>query len=257
MMNLNIAIVDDERACRDFLRRTLQRDFPDIAILGEAGSVAEGKALLQQVKPELLLLDVQMEDGTGFDLLDQLPHIDFGVVFTTAHDAFAIRAFRYNAIDYLLKPVDPDELAAALHKAQQYDATHGMKQQIENLLNTASSKQFDRMALPVASGVAFVSLEEVTRMESYGNYAFVFTAAGERILASRNLKEFEEMLPCPPFFRAHQSHIINMAYVERYIEGGETAEVLCNGTRVPVARRRKDAFEAILLNAKEGKAGAN
>ncbi len=255
-MNLKIAIVDDEPACRDFLRCILQRDFPGICVLGEASSVAEGLVLLQQVKPDLLLLDVQMEDGTGFDLLDQLPHINFSVVFTTAHDAFAIRAFRYNAIDYLLKPVDPEELASALHKAQQHGAAHAMKPQIEYLLSTTSSKRFDRMALPTSSGLVFVSLEDVMHIESYGNYSFVFTVAGERILASRNLKEFEEMLPYPPFFRTHQSHIIHTAYVERYLKAGEVAAVLRNGVSVPVARRKKDAFEEILLNAKENQANA-
>ncbi len=251
-MNLKIALVDDEPACRELLRRTLQRDFPGMIILGEAGGVAEGLALLREIAPDLLLLDVQMEDGTGFDLLDRVPQIDFHVVFTTAHDAFAIRAFRYNAIDYLLKPVDPDELAAALHKVQQNGAGASMNPQIENLLDTASAKQFERMALPTASGPVFVSVRDIVRMESYGNYSFVFTASGERILASRNLKEFEEMLPSPPFFRTHQSHIVHTAFVKRFLKEDEGAVLLQDGTSVPVARRKKDAFmEALLAESRD------
>jgi len=251
-MELRIAIVDDEPACRDFLRNTLLRDHPGLCIIGEAGSVAEGLELLRRESPDLLLLDVEMEDGTGFDLLDQVPQLNFNVVFTTAHDAFAIKAFRYNAIDYLLKPVDPDELAAALQKVQQNSAGASMKQQIENLLDTASGKQFDRMALPTASGPVFVSVRDMVRIESYGNYAFVFTASGERILASRNLKEFEEMLPSPVFFRTHQSHIVHTAFVKQVLKDEDCA-ILQDGASVPVARRKREAFMEALLSVSGGR----
>lgn len=127
-----------------------------------------------------------------------------------------------------------------------------MKQQIENLLDTASGKQFDRMALPTSSGPVFVSLRDMVRMESYGNYSFVFTASGERILASRNLKEFEEMLPSPPFFRTHQSHIVHTAFLQRLLKEDDSVAIMQNGASVPVARRKRDPFLEALLSASGG-----
>lgn len=245
-MELRIAIVDDEPACRAYLRSAMQRHCSGFAFAGEAGSVAEGRRLLEQENPDLLLLDVQMEDGTGFDLLDQLPQINFNVVFTTAYDAFAIRAFRYNAIDYLLKPVDPDELCAAVGKARQNSDFVLLRRQIGNLLNTAAQKNFERMTLPTAEGPVFIQAADIVRLESYGNYAFVFMASGERILASRNLKEFEEMLPAPRFFRVHQSHIVHTAFVKQFTKEDGATVHLQDGAGIPVARRKKEAFAKAL-----------
>ncbi|MBX2929099.1 MAG: response regulator transcription factor [Saprospiraceae bacterium] len=245
-MALRIAIVDDEPACRAYLRNVMQRHCSGFAFSGEAGSVAEGRHLLEQENPDLLLLDVQMEDGTGFDLLDQLPQINFNVIFTTAYDAFAIRAFRYNAIDYLLKPVDPDELCAAVGKAQQNSDFVMLRRQIDNLLNTAAQKNFERLTLPTAEGPVFIQTADIVRLESYGNYAFVFLASGERILASRNLKEFEEMLPAPRFFRVHQSHIVHTAFVKQFRKEDAAVVHLQDGAGIPVARRKKEAFAKAL-----------
>lgn len=245
-MELRIAIVDDEPACRAYLRSMIQRHCSGFAFAGEAGSVAEGQHLVEQALPDLLLLDVQMEDGTGFDLLDQLPQINFNVIFTTAYDAFAIRAFRYNAIDYLLKPVDPDELFAAVSKAQQNSDFVMLRRQIGNLLNTAAQKNFDRMTLPTADGPVFIQTADIVRLESYGNYAFVFLTSGERILASRNLKEFEEILPAPRFFRVHQSHIVHTAYVKQFLKEDAATVRLQGADGIPVARRKKEAFAKAL-----------
>jgi two-component system, LytTR family, response regulator len=247
-MELRIAIVDDEPACRAYLYNAMQRHCSGFVFTGEAGSVAQGRDMLQQENPDLLLLDVQMEDGTGFDLLDQLPQINFNVVFTTAYDAFAIRAFRYNAIDYLLKPVDPDELCAAVRKAQQNSDLPMLRRQIGNLLNTASQKDFERLTLPTAEGLVFTQTADIVHLESYGNYTFVFLASGERILASRNLKEFEEMLPAPRFFRVHQSHIIHTAFVKQYTKEDGAAILLQSGAKIPVARRKKEALAEALGN---------
>ena len=193
-------------------------------------------------------------DGRGvaldvefFDLLDRISKLQFNVVFTTAHDDFAIRAFRYNAIDYLLKPVDPDELVAAVHKAQQTLNYEVLEQQIASLLKTTAEKVFDRILLHTGNGPVFAQTNDITRIESYGNYTFVFLPGGERYLVSRNLKEFEEMLPMPLFFRLHQSHLINMAFVEKFLKEDGGYAVMNDGAKIPVSRRRKDAFLEALL----------
>lgn len=245
-MNFKIIIVDDEAACRAIIRRFLAMQGPDVQILGEASSVGEGEQLLREKKPDLLLLDVQMEDGTGFDLLDRFPKLTFNVVFTTAHDDFAIRAFRYHAIDYLLKPVDPDELATAIRKAREHQDLKTFQGQIAELVRTAADKIFDRITLPTGEGPVFARTNDLVRMETYGNYTFVYLAGGERHLVSRNLKEFEEILPHPEFFRIHQSHLVNTAFVKKFLKEDGGYAVLQDGAKVPVSRRRKDAFLDVL-----------
>jgi len=241
-------IVDDEPAARDALRNLVLANCPGVVVAAEAGGVAEAVRLLTEKKPDLLLLDVEMEDGTGFDLLDQVSKLRFNVVFTTAHDDFAIRAFRYNAIDYLLKPIDPDELVAAVQKARQNSNYTHLQRQIANLVSTASSKLFDRITLNTADGPVFAQTNDITRIESYGNYTFVFLADGERCLVSRNLKEFEEMLPAPLFFRPHQSYLVNTAFVTKFLKEDGGYALMHDGAKIPVSRRRKDAFLEALMN---------
>jgi two-component system LytT family response regulator len=246
-MSLNIAIIDDEPAARAALQRMLQRQADPVQLLGEAGGVEEGLALLNRKIPDLLLLDVEMEDGTGFDLLDRLAEIPFNVVFCTAHDEFAIRAFRYNAIDYLLKPILPEELEAAINKARAQKDYPLWQRQIADLLHTNHTKTFDRIILPTGDGPVFAQTRDIVHLESYGNYTFVFLSTNERILASRNLKEFEEMLPSTLFFRTHQSHIVQVPFVKQLLKNPEgDVALLQTGSLVPVARRKKDAFKSLL-----------
>lgn len=246
-MDFRIIIVDDEPAARDALCNLLKANCPGVAVIGEAGSVAEAVDLLEEQSPDLLLLDVEMGDGTGFDLLDQIRAVRFNVVFTTAHDDFAIRAFRYNAIDYLLKPVDPDELVAALQKARQNNNYLHVQAQIEGLLSTASEKDFARIILYTGDGPVFAQTNNITRIESYGNYTFVYLVENQRCLVSRNLKEFEEMLPTPLFFRTHQSHLVNTTFVKKFLKEDGGYALMQDGAKIPVARRRKDAFLDVLM----------
>jgi len=247
-MKFQIMIVDDEPDARNFIRNILQQSCPELATGLEAGSVAEAISLIKAGQIDLVLLDVEMEDGTGFDLLDEIVEVNFNVVFTTAHDDFAIRAFRYNAIDYLLKPIDPDELVAAVYKAQQNTNYTILQQQIGNLISTASEKRFDRMALNTSTGSVFVQTMDIARIESYGNYTFVFLSNGQRHLVSRNLKEFEEMLLPPHFFRLHQSHLVNTSFVKKFLKEDGGYAVMHDSAKIPVARRRKDAFLEILAS---------
>jgi len=245
-MDFKIIIVDDEPDARAFVRNMLMRNCPDVVLAGEAGGVEDGVALLRQMQPDLLLLDVEMEDGTGFDLLDRVSLPNFNVVFTTAHDDFALRAFRYNAMDYLLKPVDTAELVAAVRKAQQYSYLPQVKEQIAELLRTKGSENPERIILRTSQGLVFVRLSDMVRIESFGNYSFVYLSSGERHLDARNLKEYEEILPQREFFRTHQSHIVNPTFIYKLTKGEGGVVVMKDGAEVPVSRRRRDALERML-----------
>ncbi len=239
---VRILLIDDEPPCRDALRIFLRTGCPEARIIGEASSLAEAAHLLAETSPDLLLLDVDLGDGTGFDLLDRFPQPAFKVIFTTAHDEFALRAFRYSALDYLLKPVDPEELVAAVRKAAASGDAAQQHRQIEQLRHNTSTRRFDRITLNTGDGLLFVGIEEIMRLEAQGNYSFVFLENGERHLAAQSLAGFEEMLPTPLFFRAHQSHMVNTKFVRKLAKEDGDNLLMTDKALIPLARRRKEDF---------------
>ena len=239
---VRICLIDDESLCRDALRIFLETGCPEAVIVGEADSLARAIALLQQMQPDLLLLDVDLGDGTGFDLLNRFPQPSFRVIFTTAHDEFALRAFRYSAVDYLLKPVDPEELVAAVRRVLVSGDTPSRQRQLQQLSHNTSTRTFERITLNTGSGLLFIQTAEIMRLEAQGNYSFVFLENGERHLAAQSLATFEEMLPAPPFFRSHQSHIVNTRFVRKLAKDDGDSLWMTDKAVVPLARRRKEAF---------------
>lgn len=244
---IRILLVDDEAPCRDALRAFLN-DCPEAQIVGEAPSLAEATKLIPQTSPDVLLLDVALEDGTGFDLLDNFPQSNFRVIFTTAFDDFALRAFRYSALDYLLKPVDPEELVAAVRRAGISGDPALRHRQLDQLRHNVKARNFDHLALNTGDGLLFIHTAEITRLEASGNYSFVFLENGERHLVSQSLATFEDMLPSPPFFRAHQSHVVNTGFVRKLAKDDGDNLLMTDKSLVPLARRRKDAFVEIMDN---------
>lgn len=244
----SVILIDDEPGARGVIKGFISQFFPQIVIKGEAGGVSEGVSLLLETRPDLVFLDIEMEDGTGFDLLDRLPEIQCQIIFITAHDDLAIKAFRYHALDYLLKPVDPDDFREAVQRAMQHGQTDVMRRQVQLLLETHRDKTFDRITLNTSTGHVFTQTHDIIRIETYGNYSFVFLTGGERLLVSRNLKEFEEMLPEPDFFRIHQSHIVNTRFVKKVIKEDGDQVVMTDGMKIPVSRRRKEEFLNVVLN---------
>ena len=240
--SVRICLIDDESLCRDALRIFLETGCPEAVIVGEAGSLARAVSMLQQIQPDLLLLDVDLGDGTGFDLLNRFPQPSFRVIFTTAHDEFALRAFRYSAVDYLLKPVDPEELVAAVRRVLIPGDAPARQRQLQQLSHNASTRTFDRITLNTGSGLLFIQTAEIMRLEAQGNYSFVFLENGERHLAAQSLATFEEMLPAPPFFRAHQSHIVNTRFVRKLAKDDGDSLWMTDKAVIPLARRRKEAF---------------
>jgi len=187
-----------------------------------------------------------MGDGTGFDLLEQIKYINFRVVFITSFDHFAIRAFKFSAMDYLLKPVKPDDLVEAVSKIQVSQGSEDLDHKLEVLLS--KKNKFDKIALPTVDGLLFVKVDDIVRCESYKNYTTFFLNDGEQIVVTRIIKEYDEMLTPNNFFRIHKSHLINLAYIKKYVKGEGGFVVMDDNTEVEVARRRKEEFLRVLSN---------
>lgn len=240
-----IAIIDDESDARISLRIMLNSLCPDVEICGEADSVASAFLLIRQTQPHGILLDISMEDGTGFDLLDKFPRPDFQVIFTTAHDEFALRAFRYHALDYLLKPINPVELAETIDRVK-LTQPEDYSTKINNLLESTRTQQLDRITLTSLEGLIFLRLSQIVHLESDGSYTTFHLLNQERHLIARPMKDFEELLPEEEFFKLHQSHIVNLSFVKKILREDGGYALMEAGKKIPIARRRKDAFLEVM-----------
>lgn len=243
-MHLKAVVVDDENKGRSALKSLLQLIDENVEIIGEAGSVAEGVSTIEQRQPDLVFLDIQMGDGTGFDLLEKLRFKEFQLIFTTAHDEFALKAFRYSAIDYLTKPIDPDLLAEALIKVRENYKKYDLNLKLEALVQNRNRIQ--RLALPSLKGIELVRKDEVVRCESANNYTVFHLTNQREIVVTKTLKEFEDMLTGEGFLRVHQSHLINLNEVVQYLKEDGGYALMSDGSKVEVSRRKKEAFLAAI-----------
>lgn len=243
-MHLKAVVVDDENKGRSALKSLLQLIDDGVEIIGEAGSVAEGVTTIEQRQPDLVFLDIQMGDGTGFDLLEKLRFKEFQLIFTTAHDEFALKAFRYSAIDYLTKPIDPDLLAEALKKVRENYKKYDLNLKLEALVQNRNRIQ--RLALPSLKGIELVRKDEVVRCESANNYTVFHLTNQREIVVTKTLKEFEDMLTGEGFLRVHQSHLINLNEVVQYLKEDGGYALMSDGSKVEVSRRKKEAFLAAI-----------
>ena len=241
-------IVEDEEKARGNLIQILSEYCKDVELVDSQDNVQDGIKSIREHKPDLVFLDVHMQAETGFDLLEQVGKVDFEVIFTTAHNEYAVKAFKFSAIDYLLKPVDIDELVNAVQKVGEKideDATKERYQLIvENLKDQKS--RFNKIALPTTDGLIFVQVSNIIRCESEDNYTHFFLADGERILVSKTIKYFEELLTDQDFFRIHQSHLININHIKEYHKGEGGYAIMSDDSSVIVSRRKKEAFLAKL-----------
>ncbi len=243
--HLRAIIVDDEELCRDTLRRHLDKHCPAIQIVAECGSVAESLDAIPANNPDLVFLDIMLPDGTGFEILERIEQLTFKVIFTSAHDEYAIRAIRFSALDYLLKPVCIDELVAAVEKVGQTSTpataqTTQIRLLRENLGHTSDGDM--QMALPTIDGFNFVTLSDIVSCEAKRNYTECVTCQGEVLLVCRTLKEFEELLSDRGFFRIHHSHIINLKHLRKYVRGKGGYVVMSTGREFEVSVRRRESF---------------
>ncbi|MCB0669918.1 MAG: response regulator transcription factor [Saprospiraceae bacterium] len=238
-------LIDDLPNALKMLEADLEICCPQVEIIGKAGSVVAGAKLLRQVTPDIVFLDIELEDGTGFDLLQILPEVNFKIIFVTASDQHAIRAFRFSAIDYLLKPIDLDELREAVQKATATDN----REKVEVLLDHWTEKpESNRIALHSSDEIKVVDIDDIVRCESDNNYTTFYFTNKTKFLVTRTLKSFDQLLSEKGFYRVHQSHLINIAHVKSYIktEGGYL--LMSEGSHVPVAVRKKPEIIELLKN---------
>lgn len=243
---MKAVIIDDEQRARNYLKGIISDQFKSIEIIGEADGVESGCDLIESSNPDLLFLDVQMQDGTGFDILKKINRSRYNVIFVSAYDKFAITAIKFSAVDYLLKPVEVDDLSAALEKINQSGKADDVQKKLDLLLNNIN--KIDKIALPSLNGIEFVKLENIIRCESDNNYTTFYLTSKEKIIVSRTLKEYEDMLESKGFFRTHKSHIINLSYLKKYIKGEGGTVIMEDGSEVAVSRRRKEDFLDVLNN---------
>lgn len=243
---MNAVIIDDDHKNLKILRRMLEDFCPGITVTGEALNSLTGYELIKQEKPDIVFLDIEMPYGNAFDLLDRLMPVNFEVIFITAFDEHSLKAFRYSAIDYLLKPVDIEELKAAVRKASEKQLLKTTNDRLSNLLSNLSPRQnnLQKIAIATQEGLVFVNLQHIVRCEANKNYTYFHLQGSKKIIASKNILEYEELLPQDMFFRIHNSHIINLNYINSYQKGRGGNVVMEDGTVIEVAARRKEEFLA-------------
>lgn len=239
---MNCIIVDDEPTSVIVLRKLLQQFCPEITIVGEAHSGDEAIELIRQHKPDLVFLDIEMPFGNAFDLLKRLPVIDFEIIFVTAFDNYAVNAFKFSALDYLLKPVDIDDLKKAVSKAQQRLKEKNFNQRLENFLHNVSQAGTHKIALPTLEGLVFFDTNDIINCTAEGPYTVFNFKDGKNLLVTGTLKEFEEMLPENSFCRVHHSHLINIDHIRKYYKGKGGYVEMTNGKTIEVSQRKKDEF---------------
>ena len=234
---MHAIIIDDVQQARDTLKTDLASYCPDVSVIGEADGVVNGAKLLRENKPDVVFLDIQMQDGSGFDLLEILGDIPFAVIFTTASDAYAIKAFRFSAIDYLLKPIDPDDLVEAVEKARL--ARSSQQTRVDTLLGNVREKKHTRLALNTMEKIHVVRIDEIIRCESSANYTIFYFQGGRQLLVTKTLKEFDAMLADHSFIRVHQSHLINSQFIQEFVKIDGGYIVMTDGAEVPVSSRKR------------------
>ncbi|MEP3387155.1 MAG: LytTR family DNA-binding domain-containing protein [Reichenbachiella sp.] len=244
---MRIVLIDDDATVRENLRLLLKIYAPESSVVGEASGVQSGLDCIRSNKPDLVLLDVEMKDGSGFDLLSLYKDIDFKLIFVTGHNEYAIKAFKYSAIDYVLKPVDPDDLQAALLKASEVHDVQEQRLRVSNLVQNKSLEARKRkILLKDAETVYLVLVSDIIRCESEANYTIFYLLDKRKIMVSKTLKEFDQLFEGQSFFRAHQSHLINLNHFDRYEKKEGGIIHMKDGSTLPVAVRKKEALLSVL-----------
>lgn len=237
-------IIDDEIHCLESLSILLHEFCPEVQLLEQCRSAKKGVEAIEKFKPDLLFLDIEMPGMSGFELLEQLSAISFAIIFTTGYDQYAIKAIRYSALDYLLKPIDPKELISAVKKVQE-ERHLPLAEQFQMLLKQIHGKAsgFNKIAVPTAEGFELIPAEQVIYCEANDNYTHFFLKNKNKIIACRTLKEIEEQVKDFPFFvRVHHSYLINLNEVSKYVRGEGGYLIMSDGSSVNVSRSRKDSL---------------
>lgn len=251
---LRALLIDDEANSRESLKGKLALFCPEVEIAGEADACDSGREMLQNLKPDLLFLDIDLGGRSGFEVLEEAKNWeDFkmpSIVFITAHDEFAIRAIKFSALDYLLKPVDPEELVKAVRKAEEERGmprgSANINVLVENIRQATDSPK--KIVVPTSEGMHVIRLSEIIRLESSSNYTTFYLNGSKNLLASKTLKEFDMMLEPYSFLRIHKSHLVNLNFLKKYVQTDGGYLILEDGSRIPVANRKKEQLMHLLKN---------
>jgi two-component system LytT family response regulator len=236
-------IVDDELKSRESLKILIEEFCNDVSVVASCKDVTEATERIEALKPDLVFLDIQLKRETGFDLLSRYEECPFDVIFTTAYSEHAIQAFKFSAIDYLLKPIDIEELRSAIERVQKrkknFVGEH-IRQFIQNL--NAPSRDNYKLGLPVSDGLIFVKVDHILYCEASSNYTEITMADNKKYVVTRTLKEYDELLSGQNFYRIHHSYLINLNGVKKYIKGDGGYVVMSNDQSLPVSKRKRDGF---------------
>ena len=243
MQALKAILVDDELNSLQNLQIKIQEYCPSIKVVAQTQNPEEAIRLILQNKPDVIFLDIEMPRMSGFKMLEQIPDIDFEVIFITAYNHYAINAIRISAFDYLVKPVAIEDLQQTVERLGTYSLKK-IRERAEflkkNLANPKS--QDDHIAIPTNDGLDFIQIKQIIRIESSSNYSKIVLLSGQHMLVTRQLKDFEELLQDYKFYRIHHSHLVNLNYIAKYIRGDGGQVTMRNGDTIDVSRRKKEVF---------------
>lgn len=238
-------IVDDELGARESLSKMIEKNCKQLEVVAKADSMLAAFEAITTKQPDLVFLDIEMPNGNAFDLLEKFKEINFNIIFTTAYDHYAIKAIKFSAIDYILKPIDPEELVEAVKRLEkkQTSQPNVLDKQFKTLLsNVRPENKLKKVGIPDGDGLIFINLSDIIRCESDGNYTFFILTNGKKIIASRTLGEYEQMFTEDNFFRIHRSHLVNLQHVKKYIKGEGGYVIMADDSQVEVSRRNKNEF---------------
>ena len=245
-MKKKVLIIDDENRTRDFVKKMIDSFNLDLDVYTDGENVETGIEAINRIQPDILLLDIQMPDGTGFDVLNSIETKNFEVIFITAYQEYAIKAIKFSALDYILKPIDSEELHSSIITAIDSLEFKREETQFIALENNMQANNRRKLVLKTQECVYVVDLNEIIRCEADKNYTFFYLNSGKKILVSRTLKDYETMLNGYGFFRIQQSHLINLEYLDRYDKQQGGAVIMKDGTAVPLSPAKKDQFFKLL-----------
>lgn len=240
---LRTILVDDEVSCTDILHWQLETYCPEVKVEAICNSAAEALEKIPELKPDFVFMDIEMPGMNAFELLSRLKPLSFPVIFITAYNQFALQAFKENAVDYLLKPIEKFDLIAAVEKVRQRAGrveTGKMDQLISLFTEQLSTTR--KIALPTSDGVSFVNVDQIVRCESDSNYTYIFLQSGEKIVITKTLKQIEESLADYPFYRVHQSHLVNLNHIVKFARDSGGYLIMSDKSNITVARQRKDGL---------------
>ena len=246
---IRCVIVEDEEMARKVLKSLLAQYCQDVMVCAEADDIVSGKNMIETFHPDLVFLDIEMPGGSGFQLLTSIEDKDFEVVFITAYEQFAIKAIRHDALDYILKPIDPKELVAAVEKVKEAKYKKTLKKQYDSLLKNLDPEQLvvRKISLSTADKIHLINVDDIIRCESDNYYTIIFFKDGTSLMVSKTLKEIDQKLEEYDFVRTHKSHLVNMRCIKNFIKD-EMMVVMTDDTKVPVSKRKKERILEVINN---------